>query len=866
MRGDTPPNSAAQPMTPRRRFKSHLYSQIVVPLLLASVIVGVFATIAGALFLRDLTDRWLDQVSQTVTSGLVLSIDRYCDDMQRLAWLTAGDPELQQAAFAADEVALRSTVSRANAALRFDDIAVLDESGAVLASGSSGLAEGSRPLGAEGFADAGVGRSLRTVFARLGETSALVAVQPFADPDGRYYSLALVRHIDGEFLHSIAGTSTGAFCYYGPDKRLIACTEQADVGDVEHDTLVRSLTETNAAVAAALAQTGRKPGLTHLTVGDESYELMAMKVVPTGGDALLGHVISVVSASASERAGRTTTNLILIWSIVAVVALVGLGGWVARTVSEPLAELSLGARRIADGDFSTKVDVRGTNEIAELSMAFNDMTDSLRDRSDSLTKKVLELATLYEMSRALGSTLDMDELLGSVLDSALRIFDLDMGYVALRDKESGALTVRAVRGSSGTAPDAVRSSMSDWVVREGRPLIFNPDPTAGHGQVDTVTGARAALCVPLASSEGTIGSITVDSADIDYRFNSDDVRLLSTIANHVAIAVGNIELFTSLQEAYLATVRSLAAAVDAKDTYTRGHSDRVATYAVLIAERLGVGHEQRIALEMAAYLHDIGKIGVAEEILLKPGKLTTDEMEQMRHHPLIGANILKPVAFPWAITPIVRHHHEHFDGTGYPAGLKGEEIPLLARILTAADSYEAMTADRPYRRGLSAEAALEELRTCAGAQFDPRIVSLLVDIVQEEELEIESAGVRTADEVEHEEIRAIFAALVDGVFSSFRRLGGPRLASNVEADVDRQFESHGWPFRVVRGRVTFSAPSSSDDTTELEQMRAAMRVIDATLGRVSGSTLVDHFYTDAYEGFSARLGRLADELGFRVRS
>jgi putative nucleotidyltransferase with HDIG domain len=372
--------------------------------------------------------------------------------------------------------------------------------------------------------------------------------------------------------------------------------------------------------------------------------------------------------------------------------------------------------------------------------------------------------------------------------------------------------------------------------------------------------------VPLVSSEGTIGAITVGSSDATYRFNSDDVRLLSTIANHVAIAIGNIELFTSLQEAYLATVRSLAAAVDAKDTYTRGHSDRVAAYATLIAERLGIAHEQRIALEMAAYLHDIGKIGVAEEILLKPGKLTDGEMEEMRHHPLIGANILKPVAFPWAITPIVRHHHEHFDGSGYPAGLKGEEIPLLARILTAADSYEAMTADRPYRQGLSSGSALEELRRCSGTQFDPRIIDVLVRIVEEDERDAEGTQVAAVDDIAHEEARAIFAALVDGVFSSFRRLGGPRLASNVESDVDRQFKAHEWPFRVTRGRVAFTDPVIGDGAAELAQMREAMRAIDATLGRVSGTTLVDHFYIDAYEGFSARLRQLADELGFRART
>jgi len=556
-----------------------------------------------------------------------------------------------------------------------------------------------------------------------------------------------------------------------------------------------------------------------------------------------------VSQRMSDQAGRTTTNLIVMWSIVAVVSLVGLGGWVARRVSDPLVELAEGARRIADGDFSTKVHVEGENEIAVLAETFNDMTDSLKDRSETLTKKVLELATLYEMSRALGSTLDMDELLSSVLDSALRIFDLDLGYVALREKESGALAIRAVRGGDHGAGEAVRSSMSEWVVREGRPLIFNPDPAADGGQIDSLTGAKAALCVPLVSSEGTIGSITVGSSDAGYRFNSDDVRLLSTIGNHVTIAIGNIELFTSLQEAYLATVRSLAAAVDAKDTYTRGHSDRVAAYATLIAERMDLSHEQRVALEMAAYLHDIGKIGVKEEILLKPGKLTDDEMGQMKHHPLIGANILKPVAFPWAITPIVRHHHEHWDGTGYPAGLKGEEIPLLARVLTAADSYEAMTADRPYRVG----------RT----QFDARMVEILAEVVEELERTGDGLVGESTAEIAPEEARAIFAALVDGVLASFRRLGGPRLAANVESEVDSYFQAEKMPFRVARGKLSFTEDAPLTVDGELDQMRSALRRIDVIVGRVSGTTLVDHFYADALDGFSARMRHLANVLAFR---
>ena len=860
-------------MTGRNPFGSHLYNQIVVPLLVASVVVGLVATAAGVYFLHDLTDRWVTQVADAVTVNVANDYARYAEMMQHVARVASTNVSVVDAAGSGDANALRMALVSTGNILDHDDLLVLDATGKVVTSTGLGVAElGTRPLARDGVPADPTTLWTRTSLLRFRGKPALVACEPMTTSGQITYTIAVVKLLDDAFLHDLAHDNGAAFGLYGPSRERIATSVSAGRPEAEQLALDDALRARNPSVLAALdAAVASTPGIAHFSAAGHNYEVLARRIPqPNGavdqGPASFGYAVTVVSQAMADEAGRTTTNLIMIWSVVAVVALVGLGGWVARTVSDPLTELSEGARRIADGDFSTKVHVAGTNEIAVLAATFNEMTDSLRERSDALTKKVLELATLYEMSRALGATLDMDELLGSVLDSALRIFDLDLGYVALRDKETGALNILAVRGDLGNAaPDAVRSSMSEWVVREDRPLIFNPDPTSTGGQIDTVTGARAALCVPLVSSEGTIGSITVGSDDMEYRFNSDDVRLLSTIANHVTIAIGNIELFTSLQEAYLATVRSLAAAVDAKDTYTRGHSDRVAGYATLISERMGVSFEQRVALEMAAYLHDIGKIGVSEQILLKPGALTDDEMAQMRHHPLIGANILKPVAFPWAITPVVRHHHEHFDGTGYPAGLRGDEIPLLARILTAADSYEAMTADRPYRKGLSANDALEELRRCSGTQFDPRIVDTLVAIV--EELELTGGGVlpESAEEIAPEEARVIFAALVDGIFSSFRRLGGPRLANNIEVDVDKQFADEGWPFRVERGRVTFVASASEPDASELPEMRAAMRRIDATLSRVSGSALVDHFYTDAYEGFSARMRHLADALDLRVR-
>ncbi len=848
-------------MTKRSPFGSQLYSQIVLPLLAASVIVGLVAMIVAVFFLRDLTDKWVAQVAASSTENLAYRYEQYSEQLQRSAAFAANDPDLRSAIERGDEAAMRAVIVAANTSLGLDGMMLLDSEGRAVASSGLGVTYGSRPLASD--TETGSPRP-HQLLARIGAVDTITAVEPVG-PTSKGYRLAIATAIDDEFLKDLGIAPDAAYCFYSPEGRRIACAAGSGLSREASRALLDAMRSPGPEMRSALNEIPAKGfGRAGLSVGSDNYQLWALPVAlpdNTGKDAR-GYLVGVVSQNVSDQAGQTTINLIAMWSLVAIVALVGLGGWVARRVSDPLVELAAGARRVADGDFSTRVEVSGNNEVAQLAETFNEMTESLNERSESLTKKVLELATLYEMSRSLGSTLDMDELLASVLDSALRIFDLDLGYIVLRDKEAGTLEIRAMRGVNGRdSSGAVRSSMSEWVVREGRPLIFNPEPTA-DARTDGVTGAKAALCVPLISSEGTIGSITIGSSDTAYRFNSDDVRLLSTIANHVTIAIGNIELFTSLQEAYLATVRSLAAAVDAKDTYTRGHSDHVALYATLIGERLGLAHEQRVALEMAAYLHDIGKIGINEDILLKPGKLDDAEMEQMRHHPLIGANILKPVAFPWAITPVVRHHHEHYDGTGYPAGLRGEEIPLLARVLTVADSYEAMTADRPYRKGRSAAAALAELARCSGTQFDPRIVEVFTEVVTE----LEKAGVSAlgepAEDISSEEARAIFAALVDGLFASFRRLGGPRLASNVEREVDEALEAQGAPFRLERGHVVFTAEPSPVLDEDAAVMRDALRRIDATMGRVSGNTLVEHFYADALEGLSGRMRYLARVLGF----
>jgi len=190
-----------------------------------------------------------------------------------------------------------------------------------------------------------------------------------------------------------------------------------------------------------------------------------------------------------------------------------------------------------------------------------------------------------------------------------------------------------------------------------------------------------------------------------------------------------IELaYNNIQKHYLETVSSLVAAIDAKDSYTKGHQERVAVFTMILGKEMGLSAEEIDLLKQAAILHDIGKIGVPEHILRKPGSLTNEEFEAIKQHPVIGAQILSPVEFLKEAVPIVRHHHEKYDGTGYPDGIKGMQIPKSARIIAVADSVDAMLSERPYTPAKTVEQVREQLRICSGTQFDPKIAEAALKI------------------------------------------------------------------------------------------------------------------------------------------
>ena len=241
---------------------------------------------------------------------------------------------------------------------------------------------------------------------------------------------------------------------------------------------------------------------------------------------------------------------------------------------------------------------------------------------------------------------------------------------------------------------------------------------------------KDAICVPLKNKEKIIGVINLANKT-EGTFNHSDVDLLFNLANQAGIAIENARLFNSLHKTYLNTIKALAAAIEAKDPYTHGHSARVAKYSKQIAGKFALEPKEIQAVESAAYLHDIGKIGIPENILKKVGRLSAEEYALIQTHPEIATKILSPIDFPWEILSLIKEHHESPDGAGYPKGKNGS-ISLGGKIIAVADAFDAMTSARPYREPLTIEEARYELERNAGKQFDKEVVQTFLHLLRKQ--------------------------------------------------------------------------------------------------------------------------------------
>lgn len=239
--------------------------------------------------------------------------------------------------------------------------------------------------------------------------------------------------------------------------------------------------------------------------------------------------------------------------------------------------------------------------------------------------------------------------------------------------------------------------------------------------------ARLMIC-QLAIDDKPIGILEIYRL-LDRPFRQDDDKHVATLCEFATNAYKRIHLTERMEKHYTDTLSALASALEAKDPYTQEHTNRIRELALALGEAMQVPAETRRALSLGAILHDVGKIGIADSILLKPAALTDDEWVVMRRHPIIGERMLRDIEFMRPALPIIRHHHERWDGKGYPDRLKGEEIPVGARIVAVCDSFDAMTTDRPYRKSMSVKAACDELLAHAGTQFDPTCVALAVQVI-----------------------------------------------------------------------------------------------------------------------------------------
>ncbi|MBN2714061.1 MAG: FHA domain-containing protein [Planctomycetes bacterium] len=242
------------------------------------------------------------------------------------------------------------------------------------------------------------------------------------------------------------------------------------------------------------------------------------------------------------------------------------------------------------------------------------------------------------------------------------------------------------------------------------------------------------MCAPLKTEKKIIGALYVDSSSLGNLFSENELALLAAVGQQVGLALERAKLVTDLENLFVGAMRTLIATIEAKDPYTRGHSERVTQFALMIASEMGLDSATKWVVELGGVLHDVGKIGVPEMVLLKPGKLDDDEYAIIMKHPDDGATIIENMPEIDHIVNMsetinaVRHHHERFDGKGYPAGLEGKEIPLPARILAVADTYDAITSDRPYRKGGAPEKAIKIISECSGSQFDPEIAEVFINV------------------------------------------------------------------------------------------------------------------------------------------
>lgn len=364
--------------------------------------------------------------------------------------------------------------------------------------------------------------------------------------------------------------------------------------------------------------------------------------------------------------------------------------------------------------------------------------------------RLKETLSLYKVSEAIASSLSLDQVIHTISHAALHEVGADLVLVLLSDGEGSHFErCREVgeRIEQGQIPNLTAEGLGTLSCANLKAHFEGEDRLQVHGEkalefFETAPDGPPPVSLtvlPLGAGERHFGFLAVASFTPGREFDEGQRKLLRLVSDRAAAAIENARLYEDLKASFAQTIRGLASAIDKMDRYTAGHSARVAAYAQVLAIKLGLPEEQVEVVRQAALMHDVGKIGCVMN-LNKPGILTEHEYEVFKKHPTFGKDILEPIEFLAPIVPGVHLHHERWDGLGYPLGLKAQEIPLIARIISVADVYDAMTSNRAYRRALPHEATVAEIRRCSGSQFDPDVAEEFLEAVEEDRDEKQARG------------------------------------------------------------------------------------------------------------------------------
>lgn len=372
------------------------------------------------------------------------------------------------------------------------------------------------------------------------------------------------------------------------------------------------------------------------------------------------------------------------------------------------------------------------SEVTQLTQTFSEVTKNLENNIKRLeaSKRTMQYV-LSKLAVGIASVWTIDTFLDLIVEITTNALDAKCGALMLLDQDKDELYVKAV---SGPCSDFVQKRIKvgeeacGWVAKHKKPL-FIPQLAKSSDTKANDLFSPPLLCAPMLYQDKLIGVLLVSGRLTGRNFEEDELIIISNLGSQTAVAVENERLNLDAEKTYIETISALAMAVEARDRYSRGHSDRVAQYSVKIAQKLSLADDLVTDIKNAAELHDVGKIGISDDILNKNNVLNEEEQEIMRRHPVIGEGIIKPVRSLSRLCSIIRSHHERLDGSGYPDGLKADEVPIGAKIVSVADTFDAMTTTRPYRKGLTSSEAKAELSKFSGIHYDKKIVDAFLELV-----------------------------------------------------------------------------------------------------------------------------------------